>query len=157
MSAPALLLSGFLGTGAPFSADLNLVLHIAMGLALLAGMLLARRRLYRAHAYCQSAVLLLNLPLIALIMAPSFHQQVQPALPGGLHLSYVAVATVHAAIGVAAQLLGLFVILVAGTRLIPERWRFTRWKVWMRTTLVLWWIVLLFGIGTYYYWYMAPS
>jgi hypothetical protein len=41
-----------------------------MGLALMAGMVLARRRHYRAHAFCQSAVVLLNLVTIGLIMVP---------------------------------------------------------------------------------------
>ena len=40
---------GFLGTGAPFSADLNLIVQLAMGLALAAGAALARRKLYRAR------------------------------------------------------------------------------------------------------------
>jgi uncharacterized membrane protein len=41
-------------------------------LALLAGMVLARRRRHRAHAWCQSTVVLLNLVAIGLTMAPSF-------------------------------------------------------------------------------------
>src|SRR6266496_2208861 len=77
-------MNGFLGTGATFRADLNLVVQLAMGLALLVGMFLARRKKFRAHKYCQSSVMLLNLVMIFLIMAPSFHKQVQPQLPGGL-------------------------------------------------------------------------
>jgi hypothetical protein len=46
---------GFLGTGAPLSADVTLVIEIAMGVALILGMLLARRQSYRAHHWCQSA------------------------------------------------------------------------------------------------------
>lgn len=149
--------SGFLGTSATFSADFNLVAHIARGVALLGGMMLARRKHYRAHMVCQSSVLLLNLPLIALIMFPSFHQQVQPQLPGGLGDSYYAVATVHTVIGGAAQILGLYIILVAGTNLVPRHLRFRRYKLWMRTELALWWVVLLFGIGVYYVWYVSPS
>ena len=145
---------GFLGTNATFSADFNLVAHIAMGTALLGGMLLARRRHYRAHQYCQSTVLLLNLPLIAFIMVPSFHDQVQPQLPGSLGDRFYAVATLHAVIGVLAQVLGLYIILVAGTNLIPRRLRFRRYKTWMRTELVLWWIVVLAGVGVYAVWYM---
>ena len=144
---------GFLGTNATFSANFNLLAHIAMGIALLVGMLLARRRRYRAHKYCQSTVLLLNLPLIAFIMLPSFRDQVQPRLPGSLGDRFYAVATVHAAIGVIAQVLGLYILLVAGTKLIPPRLRFRRYKLWMRTELVLWWIVVLAGIGVYTVWY----
>jgi hypothetical protein len=43
-----------------------------MGLALIVGMLLARMERYRAHARCQSAVVLLSLFAISLTMAPSF-------------------------------------------------------------------------------------
>jgi uncharacterized membrane protein YozB (DUF420 family) len=124
-----------------------------MGLALLGGMVLARRRHFRAHAVCQSAVLLLNLPLIALIMLPSFHQSVQPQLFGGLGQRYVAIATIHAVVSGIAQVLGLYIILVAGTGIVPRGLRFSRYKLWMRTELVLWWIVLALGGGLYYVWY----
>jgi plastocyanin len=148
---------GFLGTNSTFSADFNLVAHLAMGMALLGGMLLARRRHYRAHKYCQSTVLLLNLPLIAFIMVPSFRDQVQPQLPGSLGDRFYAVATVHAVIGVIAQVLGLYILLVAGTRLLPRRLRFRRYKPWMRTELVLWWIVVLAGVAVYAVWYILPA
>jgi hypothetical protein len=54
-------MNGFLGTGATFRADFNLVVQITMGLALLTGMLLARRKQFRAHKYCQSSVMFLNI------------------------------------------------------------------------------------------------
>jgi hypothetical protein len=59
-------MKGFLGTWASFSADLNLLIQIAMGIALLAGAFLARAKHYRAHGICQTVVLILNLPMIAL-------------------------------------------------------------------------------------------
>src|SRR5262249_54531248 len=62
---------GFLGTGAPLSADLNLVVQVLMGGALLMGTFLARRKHYRAHAVTQTTVLLLNLAMIATLMWPS--------------------------------------------------------------------------------------
>ena len=77
-------MNGFLGTGATFRADLNLVTQIAMGVALLAGLFWARKKNFRAHKYCQSSVMILNLLMIFLIMAPSFHKQVEPQIPGGL-------------------------------------------------------------------------
>jgi len=40
---------GFLGTGATFSADANLLVQVAMGLALFYGTILARRRRFEAH------------------------------------------------------------------------------------------------------------
>jgi plastocyanin len=99
----------------------------------------------------------LNLPLIAFIMFPSFRDQVQPQLPGSLGDRFYAVATIHAVIGLIAQVLGLYILLVAGTTLVPPRLRFRRYKRWMRTELVLWWIAILAGIGVYYVWYLAPA
>ena len=147
-------MNGFLRTGATLRADLNLVVQLAMGLALLCGMLLARKKKFRAHKYCQSSVMLLNLVMISLIMAPSFHRQVEPQLPGGLRETYYLVAYTHAALGTLAELLGLYIVLVAATRILPSRLRFKRYKPWMRTELALWWLVVLLGVGTYFVWYV---
>ncbi len=149
-------MKGFLGTGATFGADLNLLVQIAMGAALLAGAFLARRKRFAAHGVCQATVLLLNLVMIAAVMGPSF-RQVRPQLPGGLRELYYAVATGHAALATAAELLGLYIVLVAATKVVPQRLRFQRWKVWMRTELALWWAVVLLGVGTYYVWYRVPA
>jgi Ca2+/H+ antiporter len=64
-------MKGFLGTGATFEADLNLVVQLIMGVALLAGALLARHKRYRAHGICQTTVLLLNLLMIGLVVLPA--------------------------------------------------------------------------------------
>jgi uncharacterized membrane protein YozB (DUF420 family) len=147
---------GFLGTGATFGADLNLVVQLFMGLALIAGIFLAKHKHYRAHGICQTTVLLLNLLMIGLVMGPSFQQQVRPALSKVLHKWYYEVATIHGVLGIAAELLGLYIVIVAGTNVLPQWLRFTNWKWWMRTELVLWTIVLLGGVGTYCAWYLAP-
>jgi uncharacterized membrane protein YozB (DUF420 family) len=149
-------MKGFLGTGATFGADLNLVVQLIMGVALLAGALLAKHKRYRAHGICQTTVLLLNVLMIGLVMWPSFQQQVKPALTRVHHKWYYEVAIIHAALGVTAELLGLYIVIVAGTKLLPQRLRFNNWKWWMRTELVLWMIVLLSGVGTYCAWYVAP-
>jgi uncharacterized membrane protein YozB (DUF420 family) len=147
---------GFLGTGAPFGADLNLVVQLIMGLALIAGVLLAKQKRYAAHGICQTTVLLLNLLMIELVMWPSFQQQVKPALSKVLHKWYYEAATIHTLLGIAAELLGLYIVIVAGTDVLPQWLRFKRWKLWMRTELVLWAIVLVSGVGTYCAWYVAP-
>ncbi len=149
-------MKGFLGTGATFGADLNLVVQLIMGVALLAGALLAKHKRYRAHGICQTTVLLLNVLMIGLVMWPSFQQQVKPALTRVHHKWYYEVAIIHASLGVTAELLGLYLVIVAGTKLVPRRLRFNNWKWWMRTELVLWMIVLLSGVGTYCAWYVAP-
>ena len=148
--------NGFLGTGATFAADINFIAQLGIGGALIVGMILARQKRYRAHGTCQAMVLLLNLWMIALTMWPSFRQQVVPHLPKVLHRRYYTIATVHAALWVAAELLGLYIVLVAGTSLVPRSLRFKRWKRWMRIELALWFVALIGGIGTYYAWYIAP-
>jgi uncharacterized membrane protein YozB (DUF420 family) len=149
-------IKGFLGTGATFEADLNLVVQVIMGVALIGGAVLAKRKRYTAHGICQTMVLLLNLLMIGLVMWPSFQQQVRPALPKVFHKWYYAAATIHALLGAAAELLGLYIVIVAGTSALPEWLRFKDWKRWMRTELMLWSIVVLTGVGTYYAWYIAP-
>lgn len=149
-------IKGFLGTGATFEADLNLVVQVIMGAALIGGALLAKRKRFVAHGICQTTVLLLNLGMIGLVMWPSFQQQVRPALPKGLHKWYYAAAAIHALLGCAAELLGLYIVIIAGTRILPQYLRFNHWKRWMRAELMLWWLVVLTGVGTYYAWYVAP-
>lgn len=144
--------SGFLGLGGTFRADVNLSLQLAMGVALLAGMALARAGRYRAHRWCQTSVVLLNLLLIAGLMAPSFEAQVRPHVREAASL-YFAVPLVHAALGTLAECLGIYVILVAGTRVVPRRLRFRRFRIWMRATLAVWWIVIALGAATYAVWY----
>lgn len=109
-------INGFLGTGATFEADLNLIVQVVMGVALIAGALLAKRKRYAAHGICQTTVLLLNLGMIGLVMWTSFQRQVRPALPEGLHRWYFVAATIHALLGGTAELLGLYIVVVAGTR-----------------------------------------
>jgi len=147
---------GFLGTGATFEADFNLVVQLAMAAALVAGVLLAKQRRYRAHGICQTTVLLLNLVMIGLVMWPGFRRQAIPRSLSVLHRSYYAAPLVHAALGMTAELLGLYIVLVAGTNVIPMWLRFTNWKLWMRTEFVLWFVVIISGMGTYYAWYIAP-
>lgn len=147
---------GFLATQASLTADVVLLLEIAMGAALLAGAWLARAKRFQQHAWCQSTVVLLNLAIIGLTMAPSFRTQVLPRIPARLSRPYVALATAHATVGTITELAALYILLAAGTRLLPERLRMTRYKLWMRTVLALWWLVLLLGFATYARWY-APN
>jgi len=146
--------TGFLGTAAPWTADLTLVLELALGTGLLAGALLARAGHYRLHAACQSFIMLFNLVLIVLTMFPSFHSQVLSKLPGKIGKPYYALAAAHAALGGLAELGGLYILLAAGTSFLPEKFRITRYKFWMRTLLLVWWIVLGLGIATYALWYV---
>ena len=139
---------------APPYAHLTLLLEMAMGVGLLIGAWLARRRRFRQHAWCQSAIVLLNLAVILLVMMPSFQVQVVPEIPLRLAKTYYALATAHAALGTITEIAGLYILLAAGTGVLPEKFRITKYKAWMRTVLVLWWFVLLSGLATYVRWYV---
>jgi uncharacterized membrane protein YozB (DUF420 family) len=145
--------AGFLGTQAGFGADLNRLIQIAMGLALVLGASLARSKRYAAHGVCQATVLLLNLVLICSVMWPSFYIQVLPRLPEHFRKRYYVIATIHGVFGAVAEALGLYILVVAGTNFLPQSWRFRRWKLWMRIELALWLVVLLTGFGIYFIWY----
>ena len=143
----------FLGTVASPYANLTLLLEMAMGIGLLIGAFLARRRRFRQHAWCQSVIVLLNLAVIVLAMIPSFRLQVIPKVPLKLGKAYYALATAHATLGTITEIAGLYVLLAVGTRILPERFRITKYKRWMRAVLGLWWVVLLLGFATYARWY----
>ena len=145
---------GFLGTAAPGYADMTLLLEFAMGAGLLVGALLARLRRFRGHAWCQSIIVLLNLGVVVFTMIPSFRVHVSPKIPLKLGKAYYALATAHAALGTTTEIAGLYILLAAGTSVLPEKFRITGYKAWLRTVLVLWWLVLLLGFATYGRWYV---
>jgi uncharacterized membrane protein YozB (DUF420 family) len=145
---------GFLRTAAPYCADVTLLLEIAMGVGLLVGALLARLGRFRQHAWCQSVIVLLNFAVIVVTMIPSFRVHVSPKIPLRLGKAYYALATAHAALGSVTEIAGLYILLAAGTSILPEKFRITKYKAWMRTVLVLWWVVLLLGLATYGRWYV---
>jgi uncharacterized membrane protein YozB (DUF420 family) len=125
-----------------------------MGIGLLLGARLAHKRRFRQHAWCQSLVVLLNLAVVAIMMIPSFRVHVFPRLPAKMGKAYYALATTHGAFGTVTELAGLYILLSAGTSVLPEKLRITKYKVWMRSVLVLWGVVLLLGMVTYTRWYM---
>jgi hypothetical protein len=148
------LSEGFLGTAAPSDANITLLLETAMGVGLLLGALLARFGRFRQHAWCQSVIVFLNFVAIAVIMIPSFRVHVSPKIPLRLGKTYYALATAHAALGTVTEVAGLYILLAAGTTVLPEKFRIAKYKAWMRTVLVLWWLVLLLGLATYGRWYV---
>lgn len=149
MGEQELTRQGFLGTAAPLSADVVLLLEIGMACALSLGAILARHRKYRWHALCQSIVVLLNAAVILAGMIPTFWSRVLPNLPAKIGHSYYLLSSAHAVLGTVAEGMALYVLLAAGTRVLPGRLRFHNYKVWMRSALVFWWSALLLGIGTY--------
>jgi len=145
---------GFLGTAAPSYADMTLLVEVGMAFGLLIGALLARLGRFREHAWCQSVIVLLNFAVIVITMIPSFRVHVSPKIPLRLGKAYYVLATAHAALGGLTEVAGFYILLAAGTSVLPEKFRITKYKAWMRTVLVLWWLVLFLGLATYGRWYV---
>lgn len=144
-----MLSEGFLGRPSTFGGDLNLLIQLALGLLLLVGLLLARRSRYALHGACQASALVVTLAMTAIWMVPAFHNTYGPAI-FRLGNRVNAAAAAHVVAGSVALLLGIYVVLVAGTRLIPKPLRFANYKAWMRTLIAIWWLALLLGVLTYW-------
>ena len=141
---------GFLGRGAPVGADVNLLVQIGLGLVLLAGMWLARRGFYRAHGAGQASVFILAVVMTVLWMAPAFRDVYADGLARGAWNRVNLTVAMHVALGSGSLLLGAWVVLVAGTPLVPARFRFENYRVWMRSLLTLWWVTIAFGVLAYW-------
>ena len=148
------MIKAFLEPTAPLGANVVFALKITMGIGLLLGARLARKGRFRQHAWCQSTIVLLNLAVVVVMMIPSFRVHVLPRVPAKLGKAYYALATIHGAFGTVTELAGLYIVLSAGTKVLPEKLRITKYKAWMRSVLVLWWVALLLGMVTYTRWYV---
>lgn len=135
---------------APATSDVAAVVEVALAAALVLGAFLARTGHIRAHRYLQSSVIFVNIPIVLYAMVPPYLMYIAPGLPGHLGEPSSLVPSIMLVAGAAAELLGIYIILVAGTTWIPERFRFRNYKLWMRTELALWWAVVICGLLTYW-------
>jgi hypothetical protein len=87
--------------------------------------------------------------MTAIWMLPAYHANYGPAI-FRLGNRVNAATAAHVVTGTGALLLGVYVVLVAGTPLVPGRLRFGNYKVWMRTLIAVWWLALLLGVLTYW-------
>jgi hypothetical protein len=131
------LRQAFLGALAPHAADLTLLLEIAIGVGLLIGARCARLGRFRLHAWCESIIVLMNAAVIAVIMIPPFRLQVYPRIPAKFGRAYYGLATTHAALGSLAEITALYILLAAGTNVLPPKLLIANYKLWMRSVLVL--------------------
>lgn len=142
---------------APIVSDLVAGVEVGMAGVLIAGMFVVRRGWVRLHRALQSSVILLNLPIVLAWMVPQYLRLVVPGLPGELAEPYYLLPTIALVVGAIAEALGVYILLVAGTNWVPERYRFRRYKLWMRTELGLWCAVVALGLAIYLVWYVVPS
>lgn len=133
--------------GTRTAADINLIAQLLLLAGLLAGFILARRKRFAQHANIQTAMVLLNLALIALFMVPSFYGYVIAGQSVSGPVAQLMIG--HGTLGIIVELVALYLILLMRTRLIPKRFRLGNVKLAMRATLALWAVLILLGIGIY--------
>jgi len=143
---------GFLGPG-PLIADANLILEIFLVAGLTYGFMLARRGNIDAHQVNQTTWVILNIGLIALVMAGSM-QDVNVSGTRDLASWRVGVTWLHAAVGTLTALAGLWIVLQMND-VLPRGLHLAWWKNLMRATLAGYWATALLGFTTYYVWYIA--
>jgi uncharacterized membrane protein YozB (DUF420 family) len=139
---------GFLGTQAPFYADITLLLILLTFVLLTIGWRLAVQKRYEAHRWVQTAAVILNTLVVLVIMVNSFITHILPGIPTKLNQGDYAVTTLHAVIGTFSLLLGVFVVL-RGNQLVPKFLLFRSYKFFMRTAYAAYSFATLLGIIVY--------
>ncbi len=141
-------MNGFLGTKATFAQDVSLVGSIIVAIAFTIGAYLAMKGLYTAHRWVQTGAAVANLALVFGVMIPSL-LAVTPdenlTLPAAAFVAMPA----HEIIGTVALVFGMYVVLV-GNEWIPQRWRFTNYKRFMRIAFALYLAATVVGVAVYF-------
>ena len=139
---------GFLETHAPFISDLTLILILLTAILFTIGWRLAKHQRFVAHRWIQTLTACLNAIVVLGIMVRSFVIHILPGIPARLLQGDFAVTTLHAFIGMAGILLGIFVVLRAN-KLVPKSLRFKNYKAFMRTSYALYMLATLLGCIVY--------
>ena len=130
------------------NARLSLAVIVVAAVVFTIGVVLARQQRIEAHRWVQTTGVLLTAALGLTWMLSSLRHNVLPQLPGRLHESPYLWAAVHAATGIVAVAVGLYVASV-GNRLLPARLSFTRFKPYMRSSYALYLLATLTGVVLY--------
>jgi uncharacterized membrane protein YozB (DUF420 family) len=135
------------------AATISLILQIVVLVLLFAGVGLKERKKFRQHGIVMLTAVVLHTITILVVMIPSFILGFSS--PGSIDLANTLVVTtlVHAFVGIAALLLGVW--LVASWRLRADMKTCFAKKGIMRLTITIWLIALFLGIFMYWNFY-AP-
>jgi uncharacterized membrane protein YozB (DUF420 family) len=146
--AYALDATGFLTGRSSLGADLSLLLSAAVIVLLTAGVVQARRRRYEAHRWLQTSGVVLNAVLVIFWMAVSLVRFILPGIPGTLSKHGHTLAVTHAAVGVVAAALGIFLVVRAG-QLTRRGESVSRYKTAMRAAYFVYLAAFVLGAWLY--------
>jgi uncharacterized membrane protein YozB (DUF420 family) len=146
--AYALDASGFLTARSSLGADLSLLLSALVIVLLTAGVVLVRRHRYDAHRWLQTSAVILNVVLVAFWMAVSLVRFILPGIPGTLSMHGHALAAGHAAVGIVAAALGVFLV-VRANQLTRRGESVSRYKTTMRVAYFVYLAAFVLGVSLY--------
>jgi uncharacterized membrane protein YozB (DUF420 family) len=136
--------------GTRTASDINLVAQVLILAGLYYGFSLARRKRIAQHANVQTAMVFLNLVLIAIVMTPSLRGYVNYINEGGAVSDRVKqLLAVHSVLGAAVEVYAIYLIVRMRTGWIPGRFRVRNFALAMRATLAPWTAVFLLGVWIY--------
>jgi uncharacterized membrane protein YozB (DUF420 family) len=144
---------GFLGTQANRAADITLVVMLLVAGLFTTGFILARRKHFQAHRWVQSGAVTLNLMMVLWMMVLPFRDFILRDKGGPRALSFYAITSIHALIGMAGVLFGVFVAL-RGNELVPKVLKFNNYKLFMRIAYGFYMGVTLLGLWVYLTWFV---
>jgi uncharacterized membrane protein YozB (DUF420 family) len=139
---------GFLGTNASFRSDTTLVLILFTQVLFTIGWRLALQKRFDAHRWVQTSAVILNTFVVLVTMISSFVIYILPGIPEKLNEGSYGVTTVHGVIGLVGMVLGVFIILQENN-LVPKSLRFRNYKLFMRTSYLLYLLATILGVIVY--------
>lgn len=140
-------MNGFLGTKATFVQDISLIGSVLVAIAFTIGAYLAVKGYYTAHRWVQTGAAGVNLALVFGVMIPSL-LNVSPDENLTLPTAAFVAMPAHEVIGTVAMVFGIYVVLV-GNEWLPQRWRFTNYKLFMRIAFGLYLAATIIGVAVY--------
>jgi uncharacterized membrane protein YozB (DUF420 family) len=119
--------------------------------AMIVGFVFARRKMFVPyHKFTMTTITIVNWLLIIFVMAVSYKNYVLPSVPAKLGDLGILVPTIHLVPGLIAQLLATYLVIrMWFENQLPEWFKAKNFKFFMRTTLALWLLTFLIGIGNW--------
>ena len=105
------------------------------------------------HRLIQTIAVIGNAVMVFWMMILPYRDFIMPGIPSRFAESFYWVTTLHAAIGLIALFLGIFVVLRANGLMIKPL-RFENYKLFMRLSYAFYMLATLAGIWVYFTWFV---
>ncbi|UCC58196.1 MAG: DUF420 domain-containing protein [Candidatus Bathyarchaeum sp.] len=145
-------MTGILGTNAHLGADINLILQIIMFLLLIIGLIYKKKRKFRIHGSIMAIAVILHVITFLTVMVPPFLEGFNYFITTTSDFR-VQMTLAHAIPGAIAMILGIVLVEMWAIR--PSNIATcSKRKRLMDVTALLWLVSLIFGIATYFAYYL---